>query len=99
MKSPTYLTGPMTGLPDYNYPAFHAAAAKLRSMGREVINPAEDEKPGLEWHQYLRADIRNLVDCHAIHMLPGWELSKGANLEHHIAGQLGMTITFEGGEE
>lgn len=36
-----YVSGPMTGLPLLNFPAFHAAAAKLRAQGHEVINPAE----------------------------------------------------------
>lgn len=91
----TYISGPMTGLPDLNFPAFFAAAEKLRAQGRNIVNPAEDDTPGLEWHQYLREDIRALVDCSAIHMLPGWELSKGARLELHIAEQLGMAITYE----
>jgi hypothetical protein len=31
----------MTGYPDYNFPAFRAAAEKLRNDGHSVINPAE----------------------------------------------------------
>ena len=60
----TYISGPMTGLPDLNFPAFHEAAAYLRAKGFDVINPAEhDQSPGLEWHEYLRKDIRLLMDC------------------------------------
>ena len=40
-SSRLYLSGPMTGLPQQNYPAFHAAAASLRRAGYRVVNPAE----------------------------------------------------------
>lgn len=36
-----YVAGPMRGHPEFNHPAFHAAAAKLRDKGHEVFNPAE----------------------------------------------------------
>ena len=40
-----YLAGPMRGIKDFNFPAFHAWAADLRAKGDEVFNPAErDEK-------------------------------------------------------
>lgn len=31
----------MSGYPEFNFPAFHAAAAKLRADGWHVYNPAE----------------------------------------------------------
>lgn len=36
-----YISGPMTGLPDGNIPAFNAAAERLRTEGHFVINPAD----------------------------------------------------------
>lgn len=59
-----YLSGPMTGLPDLNFPAFHAAAAQLRAQGLEVVNPAEinvDASKG--WEECMRADIMALCGC------------------------------------
>ena len=33
-----YVAGPMTGLPEFNYPAFFAAEEYLRSHGAKVMN-------------------------------------------------------------
>ena len=94
----TYVSGPMTGLPDLNFAAFTKRAAELRAAGRAVINPCEFGEEGCtEWHHFLRKDIRALMDCTAIHMLPGWSKSRGARLEHHIAVELGMAV--EGASE
>lgn len=88
-----YISGPMTGRPDLNFPAFHAAAAKLRAAGIDAVNPAEiNPDPDKTWEQCMRADIRELVTCDAVALLPGWGDSRGALLEHLIAYRLGMRI-------
>lgn len=95
-----YVAGPMTGKPDLNFPVFHAAAAALRAEGWEVVNPAEiNADPSAGWHDCMRADIKQLVDCHAVLMLPGWEWSKGASLEHHIAQRLEMQVIYRTTEQ
>jgi hypothetical protein len=88
-----YISGPMTGLPEFNFPAFHAAAAQLRSLGYEVINPAEfGEGEGKTWADCMRKDIKALMDCTHVAVLPGWENSKGARIEVYLAGQLEMPV-------
>lgn len=93
-----YLSGPMTGYPEFNYPAFHKAAADLRAHGYEVVSPAEqDADSGLDpgssqWADFVRWDLRVLVDCDGIVLLDGWHKSKGARLEHHVALELGMDV-------
>ena len=87
-----YLSGPMTGFPDLNFPAFNRMAANLRSAGHLVINPAEIDHVSDEWADCLRLDIIHLMECGSVALLPGWESSKGALLEVHIARALGMPV-------
>lgn len=84
-----YLAGPMSGLPDFNYPAFNAEAARLRALGYEVENPAENSDPPCKtWQGYMRLAIAQLVRCDAVALLPGWAKSKGACIEVKLADSL-----------
>lgn len=87
-----YLSGPMSGLPDDNFPAFFAQASQLRAAGYDVVNPAEIDNAGKSWEYCLRTDLREMCSCDTIALMPGWEKSKGANLELHVAHRLGMGV-------
>lgn len=86
-----YIAGPMTDLPESNYPAFHAAAKVLRELGHTVLNPADNPVPACgTWLGYMRMSLVQIADSEAIVMLPGWTTSKGARIEHQLARDLGM---------
>ena len=88
-----YLSGPMSGYPQHNVPQFNICAQLLRERGYDICNPVEfDEADGLPWSDYLRKDIRALMDCGGVITLPGWQESRGASLEVHIAHALGMQV-------
>lgn len=88
-----YLSGPMSGIEDFNFPAFHATAAALRAKGYDVVNPAEvNVDTTMPWEQCLREDIKHLCDCDGIALMPGWQNSEGAHLEVHIAHRLGLRV-------
>ena len=38
-----YIAGPMSGIPDFNFPAFYAAANMFKAEGWIVFNPADKE--------------------------------------------------------
>jgi len=89
-----YIAGPMTGVPEHNFPAFRAAAEKLTEAGWDVVNPAEnfDGRTDLPRPAYMRLDIALLLQCDAIALLAGWERSRGAALEFMIALQLELPV-------
>lgn len=104
MTMTTYIAGPMSpesfGLDetpdtwDWNHPQFNYVAGIYRTAGHAVLNPADNSAGEGDWDYYLRQAIQMLVKCDHIVMLPGWENSRGARLEHHIAVELGMEITY-----
>lgn len=95
-----YLSGPMTGLPERNYPAFAAAAADLRDNGRhEVYAPHEWETYCQPQQPKVNQPTRPFDLHHAfadycewiintadmVFVLPGWENSPGASAEVALA--------------
>jgi len=89
-----YISGPMSGIPGHNFPTFHIEAARLRTLGYDVVNPAElNSEPGSKpYNDCLRTDLVELLACDTIAMLPGWQRSNGAHLEMHVAHRVGIEI-------
>ena len=84
-----YISGPMTGYSDHNYPAFNAAEDALRLLGHEPLNPARHPAQD-SWVGYLRLDLADVLIADGVALLPGWEASRGAVLEVHVAHALGV---------
>lgn len=99
-----FICGPMTGLPDFNYPSFHKAGECLQESGFEIrsgahyksfngeIEPAKPPSPDKAKSQeyYMRQSISKLVGCDLIYLLDGWADSEGARLEVKIAKAIGL---------
>lgn len=96
-KKKIYISGKISGLTPDEYRAnFLEAARQLHAQGYEVINPIFNGVDATQpWQVHMKADIRLLLECDAIYMLPNWELSNGATLEREIAKALDFVIEYE----
>lgn len=81
-----YIAGPMTGLPEFNYPAFAHAEQRLQQAGFETLNPARrPADPSWTWVDYMRPALRDVTEADGLALLPGWQESRGAKLEVDVA--------------
>ena len=95
----------MTGIPEFNFPAFDRFADILSAAGYTVFNPAQmDRDVGFDptstvvskefLRDALRRDLSAICECDAIAMLPGWEKSGGARVEWALACHLGLQVLY-----
>jgi hypothetical protein len=83
----------MSGLPQFNYPAFFEAAERLREAGYIVRNPADNPPPKCGTYPgWIRLALAQLVQCDGLAYLDGWESSTGAHIEIRVARDLTMPI-------
>ena len=96
-----FLSGPMTGIADFNFPLFNKVAKIYRERGWEVVNPVDicrkfKKERVLADKAVFDAMIAEQQEaertCNAILLLPGWENSRGVRLELKTAIELNMRI-------
>ncbi|AHJ10703.1 hypothetical protein P106B_20 [Rhizobium phage vB_RglS_P106B] len=94
-----YLSGPMTGYPESNYPAFQKATNELRDAGHIVYSPHEFMPAGKPTVDQLRKAFAAYCkficeEAEAIVLLPGWENSLGVSAELALAKNCQLEIIF-----
>mgnify|MGYP001769017350 CR=1 FL=1 len=90
-----YLSGPMKGYANNNYPLFNRVASALRASGHVVYNPAEFTYIGKEFpHRAAFAEYSAFICNRActIVLLPGWENSLGVSAELALAKNCGLDV-------
>jgi hypothetical protein len=89
-----YLSGPMTGVENFNHELFNRVAAEFRMVGFEVCSPSEffDGDTTREREDYMREAFKYLLEADTVVILPGWEQSKGARIEITVAQELGLNL-------
>ena len=90
-----FISGPITGKPDYNKPAFFEAEHTLEQMGHAVWNPVKlhprnpDDFTALD---YLSVCYGMIDRSDMVVLLDGWQQSEGAMLEASYAESKGITV-------
>lgn len=93
-----YISGPMRGKPDFNFPAFDLAAARIRNAGWTPVSPADLDRqsgePMSDSRDFIRRamkrDTDTIFECDEIALLPGWRQSAGAVTEVALSCVLAM---------
>ena len=95
MNRTAYIAGKITGLPKGQViDKFNTMATKLTGMGYNVVKPAAIHDDVASWDAAVRSDIKKMLECDEVHMLPDWQESRGAQLERDIALRLGMELVY-----
>lgn len=92
-----YLSGPMAGYENHNFPAFEKAAGELRDAGVMILSPHELTPPiDLPTDaDYLKHDFQQmLIHCKGIILLRGWPQSTGARAELEVAMTLKWPVYY-----
>lgn len=95
-----YLSGPMTGIPEYNYPEFERVTKYLRAKDMEVVSPHEIPAPVEElkdealWEYYMAKCKEQVAECDTIILMEGWPESRGARQELQWAIEQHMPVYF-----
>jgi hypothetical protein len=89
----------MSGIPDFNFPAFFDAEKRMKSLGWRPINPARmdvvagDGGPGIEpqpHEHYMRRDLPHLWRSTHVALLDDWVGSRGARIELGMGLAIGL---------
>jgi hypothetical protein len=99
MKKKIYIAGKVTGLPWEEVKArFAVKQHELEEAGHDVCNPCEMAEKNnwhsLPWGEIMRSCIAALMFADELHLLPRWQDSRGAILEHDTAQRVGIPIVY-----
>ena len=95
MNRTAYIAGKITGLPKRHVnDKFNMMAKQLTGMGYQVVKPEAVTDDTKTWDDAVRSDIKKMLECDEVHLLPDWQDSRGAQLERDIALRLGMQVVY-----
>lgn len=88
-----YISGPMTGKPDYNRAAFLSAAEELTEDGCIAVH-TDWMIDQLSEQEYMLIALQMLLSCDAIYLLKDWDTCPISQLEHSVARACGLALIY-----
>jgi hypothetical protein len=93
MSRTAYIAGKISGLPKKQVKnKFNLIAKQLTGQGYKVVKPLAVEDEASD--ETVRNDIKKMLECDELHLLPDWQESRGAQLERDIALRVGMDLVY-----
>jgi hypothetical protein len=86
-----YLSGKITGDPEYQL-KFRDAAYALMRRGYGVCNPALRGSESLSWKENMKRVVALMLKCDGVALIPDWAESKGAGIEKDLALNVGIPV-------
>lgn len=99
-----YISAPITGYDHEERQSFFArVSGEIVKKGHEAVNPMapiveegnEERLLTLTHSEYMRRDIRLLLDCDGILLQGDWRKSQGCKLEETVALGCGLRLFFQ----
>lgn len=97
-KQVVFISGKMTGLPDYNRFRFFECEGYFQKLGFTVLNPAY-HPDGLTHEQYMKICKAEIDAADIVYFMNNWTDSKGAKEEHAYAFSNEKICIYEGEEK
>lgn len=97
-RQTVYLSGPMTGLADFNRAAFDMRAEAFRAQGYMVLNPADlSRRAGTDrpYMFYLKRALRMMLEADVVYVFGTIRHSRGVQTELRVAREVNMPVVFE----
>jgi len=92
-----YIAGYIGNLPVDEYTKnFEEAKKEVIQLGYEPVSPLDlPHNHGKSWSEYMREDLKAMLDCHSLYALRNWRLSPGAKIEINTAVSVGLHIIHQ----
>ena len=92
-----YIAGFIGNLPVEEYTKnFEEAKNEVVKLGYVPVSPLDlPHNHGKTWGEYMREDLKAMLDCHSLYALRNWRLSPGAKIEINTAVSVGLHIIHQ----